>query len=201
MTELVEGPHASARSFYEESIAMMQEAGDKWRWAVSLSFLGASVAAQGDDEAARSILEESVALYRESGSNLNLGMPLGSLGYLALRRCDYAAARSLFRESLILRQGSNEWGITWVLEGFAGLAALEDEPERAARLYGVAEAMLESAGTRLDLIDRLGYDQYVATTREQLGEVAFAQAWAEGRAMTLEQAIECALATDVATDG
>jgi hypothetical protein len=31
---------------------------------------------------------------------------------------------------------------------------------------------------------------------ESLGEAAFAAAWAEGRAMTLEQAIEYALAAD-----
>jgi hypothetical protein len=93
----------------------------------------------------------------------------------------------------MLRQGEHPWGIAWVLEGFGGLATLEEEPERAARLYGASEAILETAGLRLDPIDRLSYNQYLAQVREQLGEVAFDQAWSEGRAMTLEQAISYGL--------
>jgi hypothetical protein len=47
---------------------------------------------------------------------------------------------------------------------------------------------------RPDPIDRIGYEQYVATVHELLGEAAFAKVWAEGRAMTVEQAIAYALA-------
>jgi hypothetical protein len=38
-----------------------------------------------------------------------------------------------------------------------------------------------------------GYEQSLAASREQLGEEAFASAWQEGRGLTLEQAITCAL--------
>jgi len=133
--------------------------------------------------------------YRRLGNDLRLAVPLGYLGYLAPRRGDYATARSLFEESLMLWQGAHthQWGIAWRLEGFAALAVLEGDPERAVRLFGAAEVVLESTNERLDWIDRLGYDQYVATAREQLGEAAFAKAWAEGRTMTMEQAIECAV--------
>src|SRR5437879_12805546 len=43
---------------------------------------------------------------------------------------------------------------------------------------------------------RLGErDRRVASARARLGEAAFAAAWSEGRLMTLEQAVECALAS------
>ena len=42
---------------------------------------------------------------------------------------------------------------------------------------------------------RADYEQNVAAVRTQLGEEAFAACWAAGQAMTLDQAIEFALAT------
>jgi predicted ATPase/transcriptional regulator with XRE-family HTH domain len=198
MVELVEGPHettGAGRSLQEESIAIARELGDQWNLALALSYLGASIAARGDDATAHALQQESVAIYRGLGNDLRLATPLCYLGYLALRRGDYATARSLFEESLMFRQAAHthQWGIAWRLEGFAALAILEGEPERAARLFGAAEVVLESTNSRLDWIDRLGYDQYVATAREQLGEAAFAEAWAEGRTMTMEQALTYAV--------
>ncbi len=192
MTELVEGPHAG-RSLQEEGVAIWRTVDNKQGLATALYFLGSSLAAQGDEARARALQEESAALYRESGSTWNIAAPLGYLGYQALRQGNYEEARSFFSESLTLARGWHKWGVAWRLEGFAGLAAMEEEPERAARLYGAAQALLDSIGARLDSIDRLGYEQYVATAREHLGEAAFAKAWAEGRAMTMEQAIAYAL--------
>jgi len=193
MMAVLHGPHSAARSLQEEGVAICRELGDKVLLAPALYYLGASVAAQGDEVMAHSLLEESAALYRNMGDRSNIAVPLGYLAYQALRQGDYTAARSLFSESLAMARGWHKWGVAWRLEGFAGLAAKEEEPKRAARLYGAAQVLLDSVGARLDPIDRLGYDQYVAIAREQLGDAAFAQAWAEGRAMTMEQAIDLAL--------
>ena len=43
---------------------------------------------------------------------------------------------------------------------------------------------------------QIRYDERVAATRAGLGDAAFAAKWSEGRAMPLEQAIECALAAE-----
>jgi len=52
---------------------------------------------------------------------------------------------------------------------------------------------LEIAVYPLEPIHRVEYDRTVAAIQTQLNEAAFAAAWAEGRAMTLEQAIAYAL--------
>lgn len=49
---------------------------------------------------------------------------------------------------------------------------------------------------RLEYTDQLVHDRNVAAVRAQLDEATFAAAWAEGRAMILEQAIDYALATE-----
>ncbi|HJZ45519.1 MAG TPA: hypothetical protein VKE41_00065 [Roseiflexaceae bacterium] len=45
-------------------------------------------------------------------------------------------------------------------------------------------------------VDQVCDDRDIATTRAQLDDATFAAAWAEGRAMTLEQAIAYALEVD-----
>ncbi len=189
-----QGDHATARHHLEESVAIFRKVGDKWGLALSLAWLGSVVSAQGDDVGACSLYNQSVALFRESGDKLCLPVSLGYLGYAACRRGDYGAARSFFEESFTLWQElPNEWTIAWGLEGLAGAAGAQGQVEQAAQLFGAAEALLEASGLRLDDFDRADYDRNVATVRTQLGESAFAAAWAEGRAMTLEQAVAYAL--------
>jgi hypothetical protein len=60
---------------------------------------------------------------------------------------------------------------------------------RAARLFGAAQMLLQSLDAALDPSGSLGYDGNLANTRARLGEEAFANAWQEGRMLTLEQAM------------
>jgi DNA-binding CsgD family transcriptional regulator len=100
------------------------------------------------------------------------------------------AAYALFEESLtIAREIGDKLNIPYHLEGFAGVVAVRGEPAWAARLWGVAEALREAMGTPIPPVFRTDYDRSVVAARAQLGEKAFAAAWAEGRAMTLEQAL------------
>ncbi len=103
----------------------------------------------------------------------------------------------LLTESLALMRAhwGNPWTFAWRLEGFAGLAALQGQPERAARLFGAAQAALDMIGAALVQSDRAEYDRHLALARNQLSEDAFASAWDEGRAMTLDEAIDYALET------
>ena len=62
-----------------------------------------------------------------------------------------------------------------------------------ARLAGVATALRRSLGSALPPVDREGHERYLAAARAHLDEAAWEAAWAEGRAMPLEQAIAYAL--------
>jgi hypothetical protein len=54
-------------------------------------------------------------------------------------------------------------------------------------------ATCETSGKKMDLTDRAEYDRIISMVCAQLNEATFNAAWAEGRKMTLEQAIEYAL--------
>jgi hypothetical protein len=194
MRSLLDSSQGPGRALQHQAVALLRAAGDREWLAQMLSYLGGEIAADGDYAAARTMQAESVAIYREQGDPFGLATPLGYLGYLSLRQHDYVAARNYFGESLeLMLQNGNPWMVAWRLEGFAGLAALQGQVERAARLFGATEAALSAVHGTFDAVDRMDYERHVAAARDQLGEEAFAAAWAEGRAMTLEQAVAYAL--------
>jgi DNA-binding CsgD family transcriptional regulator len=78
------------------------------------------------------------------------------------------------------------------LEGLASVAGVGGQPVSAARLYGYAESLRDTLGTPLPPIDRSYYEQTVAAARARLDVVVFERAWAEGRAMSLEEATAAA---------
>jgi DNA-binding NarL/FixJ family response regulator len=80
-----------------------------------------------------------------------------------------------------------------VLEGLAEVACARGKHERATRLFGAAKALRESIGAPLPPCERADYDHGVEIARAGLDERDFAASWAQGRAMTLKQAVEYTL--------
>ena len=76
------------------------------------------------------------------------------------------------------------------LEGLGAMVAAQGEPGKAARLWGIAEALREDMGAFMYPVDRPAYERTVADARTHLGEEAFAAAWAKGRTTPLEQVID-----------
>ena len=69
------------------------------------------------------------------------------------------------------------------------MVAIQGDKAGAAQLWGLAEAQREAMGTPISPVERASYEFSVSSARTQLGEEAFATAWAEGRAMTPGQAL------------
>jgi DNA-binding NarL/FixJ family response regulator len=82
--------------------------------------------------------------------------------------------------------------------GLACVADSEGHTVRAARLWGVAEAIREAAGLQLPPSTHsvMEYEDRLANARAALGGASFESAWAEGKAMPLERAVEYALSEE-----
>ncbi len=189
-----QGDWAGGRALHEESLAIRRDLGDRRGIASSLSNLGNVAFLQGDHAAAHALHEESLAIRRELGDRLFSAISLHSLGNVAREQGDYPVARAFLEESLaIRREVRDRGGIAESLAGFAALGAAQRQEERAARLWGAAEALREAIGAPLRQSERERYDADVSAARAVLGDAAFTAAWAEGRAMTMEPAIAQAL--------
>ena len=79
------------------------------------------------------------------------------------------------------------------LAGLAELAALRNQPQKAARLWGAAEAVPELY-IGLRPYGRRELEQMSGIIRAGLDEATFQAEHEVGRQMTLEQAVEYALA-------
>ncbi len=84
-------------------------------------------------------------------------------------------------------------GAVACLPGLAAVAAARGRTREAVRLFGAVEALLEQLGTSLERNERADYDRYVAAVRTELDQAAFDTAWAEGRNLSLDQAVALAL--------
>ena len=187
---LFQGDLARAHARFEESLAVSREVGYKQNIGLSIFHLGIVAHQQGDVAGARSLLEESLVLFKEGGERGRIAEVFLELGLISFHQGDYAAARARMEESLqIARELDHKWNIAVCLEGLAVVVAAQGEPVRAVWFMSAAQALREAIATPLPSPIQAMHEYTIASARTQLGEQAFAAAWAEGCIMTPEQAL------------
>ena len=185
---------SGARKMNEEALALFRELGDRWAVGTLLNNLAAVVSDLGEYAEARTLLEESLTIRRQLGDKAGLAFSLNTLADVVLDEGDYGSARPLLEESLSLnRELGDQTAIAYLLEDYAGLAAFEALPERALRLAGFAAALRETIGAPLPPAEQARVDRMLIPARQALDPDLAAAAWAEGRAMPLDEAVEYAL--------
>jgi hypothetical protein len=103
-------------------------------------------------------------------------------------------AEDLFRKSLItLKDLGGRNNILECLEGFAGVAAFLKQPQRGARLLAAAQAQRDVIGIPVARYQQARYQHIVESIMDQLESKALEYHQAEGKRMSLEEAIEYAL--------
>ena len=189
-----QGDYERAATLLEESLGLFRELKDKGGIASSLYYLGLVALHRGDEERARVLFEECLALFRELKDKGGIAWALHHLGGAVRSSGEYDRAAALLEESLaVFRELGQRPAIAVSLERLAGVAAARGEKERAAHLFGAADALRQATGSRPSPSARADAERDRADLRAVMGEQAFAAAWASGRGMTLEQAIEHAL--------
>jgi tetratricopeptide (TPR) repeat protein len=216
------GDLQAARSIYEESVALFRAVDDPWGTAFALNSLGRLAEAEGHYAAARSLYDESMGLFRQISDTWGRGttapfwdvifpIELMGQGFAALRRGDYEDAKTLIEERMRQwREIVNRTGMVLSLIGFAALALACSQPKpsseqdevwfrrarRGTLLLAAAEALATARGFRqgfrLFPWEQAEFDHWLAIAHTRLNDATFAAAWAEGGAMTLEQAIALA---------
>jgi hypothetical protein len=135
-------------------------------------------------------------LQREEGDAWGTAEALLLLGQVAHEQGDLHRASSCYRESLRLnaeRVGDKAILVRGLYSlGYLSLAQEDNVP--AARLLGVYTKLREATGSsiRRSILKR-DDGQTITVLCENLGKEAFETAWAEGHAMTMEQAVQFAL--------
>jgi DNA-binding CsgD family transcriptional regulator/tetratricopeptide (TPR) repeat protein len=183
---LRQGEVTRARVLVEEMLALARKVRAKRGIAIALSQLAQIAFQQGEMQRAEAFSAESIQLSQEMGDRRSIVRTRLLRAGLAVRQGHDALARREYEESLT---GAIELGIAgFIASGLKGLgcvAAAQGQYTWAALLWGAAEHLPESHSVAIPLPI---YERMRTTARAHLGESAFVQHLAEGRAMTPEQA-------------
>jgi non-specific serine/threonine protein kinase len=178
----------------EEGVVLARDFGSKWLLAQMLNDLGDAVRIQGDYARASSLYKESIGLHEELGDKWRLSAAFRNMGIVLLRQRKYAGAATFFADSIGHRDpAKNRWVVFQGLEGLACVACAQGQHMRAATLFGAAKPIQEFLQSKREIDYQAEVDQYLDRTRFSLGEAAYETAHGQGRAMTLDKAVEYAL--------
>jgi tetratricopeptide (TPR) repeat protein len=193
LVALCRGDYERAKSLFQQALTLHEQEGYRYGQAASLNSSSILAYVQGDYERAGVLTEQSLALSRKTGDKGAIARSLSVLGRIAFRHGNFEEAVEKHNESLVLfRELGEKLGILQALERL-GSIAVASAPIRAARLLGAATNVRETIGAPLPAYERAEHHAAVDDVRALLDRAVFSAAWAEGRAMTLDQAIEYAL--------
>jgi predicted ATPase/Tfp pilus assembly protein PilF len=189
-----EGRLEEARPYYEAAVEADRRQGEPRSLAFTLNNLGNLHAHEGRYVEARRCHEESLALKRELNDRAGIVSSLSNLGIVALRENHLAEALGLQQEALRLRVRLGlRHGIRESLVNLAALACVEKDYARALPLWGAAEHLAESLGVPVSPVEQTEKAETHAEALAALGQTIYEQGLAEGRALSLVEAVTLAL--------
>ena len=181
-------------AFHEEALGLLEPTNERFWTAIVHRHAGWLSLLRGDLVAAERHLQDALSRFRQEANPYGSAIALSTLGELAYQRGEFARAAALKQEWL--RQTWDVWGLRNCLESLPKIAVACGQSERAARLLGAAEAYRERLGITLVPNVLTRSEHPIAIVRAGLGDAAFAAAWEEGRAQSLEQVVTEASALD-----
>jgi non-specific serine/threonine protein kinase len=200
------GSYLCLAARFETGIPMMEQVINRFKESAYLNYMLAhqqvyymelayAYACLGKPERAESVIAEFGHLFKTAQYQPRL---MNLLGFLAFLNGEAEPSVRYYRESLrCAAQMQYRLDALLALEGYAWALSLAARPVEAARLLDAAAEFRTRIGALVFPRDRPVYDQVIAKLKACLGEKGYAAAWAEGQAMTYEQAVAYALGLDV----
>ena len=188
-----EADGTAAEAYLTRSLEVSRDSGPGWIEYFSLMRLGDLARLRGDLVRAEALVAESLALTRAADDAWARARCLHSLGLVKLSAGELDAADDLCAQSLVLAaQLQDRRGMVFALEALAGSAAAKGRADWAAQLFGRAESLGATMGDVRSALFGQDRERGIAAAREQLGELAFQDAYLRGRSLSLDAIAEIA---------
>jgi predicted ATPase/DNA-binding CsgD family transcriptional regulator len=185
-----------ARAFLDESARLMRAQNQEGELLFVLVELGDLEIMVGEYRAATVAYAEALRMARAIHWRVYESWALGGLGQVALAQDEAGRACALFAEAMAIAHELRRADmVAGRIRDIAEAAGRLGRPTEAVRLCAAAHALwqlLGGDGGQTRLADRL--HQTATAARKALGESAFTAAWAEGAALSQEEATAEALA-------
>ena len=188
-----DGPRARAE--YDEAIRIYEAIGDRKGLLNVREALVFIHLHSGDLSAARAVERQTLADFRIAGESLRIASALSALTAIDVLDGKFEAAYESLDEALAMFRAQGDMQrVSSLLTMAAALALGEGDAERAARLGGAAAVLIEPLGNVATPMQLLRMDDPVPAARAAMGDEAFDAAYAAGRSVSLDEALELARA-------
>ena len=149
---------------------------------------------KGEYEQAEILLRDVMTSAQERGNRMSYLWAQVRLGHLLLRSGNLIEAHQVLMETAQdFRKDSYSIGVIFALEGMAELFVAVGKPEYTAQLIGWADLMRERIKDTRPDIEQADMDKVIAACLAKLGEAEFSDAYDQGQAMTLDEAVRFAM--------
>ncbi len=188
------GDPAAAQQLFTESLRRFRELGDDHYALLAAFNLAVIIEELGDHEPAQALHEENLRRARTQSDQRMVAFSLDRLASFALGEGRVADALSMLKESLCIRRDlGNRVGIAENLSRFAATLNMMGQTTTATRLVSSSKALREQIGSPgVPWLAKIT-EETLTSIRMQLDDAVFAEAWDQGQALTLEEAIALAL--------
>jgi len=184
-----------ALTLFHEAIALHKSLQDLSGQSIALSNMGVALLNLERLEEARDVFNEALEVQRTLGDQRSIAISLNNLGDIAQQEGDFSVAHALQQASFqITLDMGNKRGAAYAIESFASLACAQGQWERAAGLWGAANAVRRAAGAPLTPYECGMQARASAQACAAFGEASFTAAFAVGDALTVERAFDYVLA-------
>jgi predicted ATPase/DNA-binding SARP family transcriptional activator len=178
----------SARRSLEQALTLFRQLDARWGICWSVLNLGTVALSQGDLGTARVRCEEALNLARGLDPKRVLAWALLNLGDVERAEEAYERGQELYSASLeVFHQFGEKRSMAFALEGLAAVALGRCQADRAACLFGAAEALRDAVGAPLNPIDRAEHQRQLGVVHATLPAEDLEDAWSRGRSMTPDQ--------------
>jgi predicted ATPase len=192
---LEQGEMETAIMRLEEDLAIHRELGGTRQIAMALCCLAPIVQIHGDNERSSRLAEEAFDLFDAAGDERGIALAQLTRGHVARGIGELPRATALYQTSLELNRTIRDVPfICECLKWLSVVASIDGQFEDAACLSGAAETLDLESRESVRVGVRHPDERQLELARTALGEPAWLRSQERGRKMTLDQAIEYALA-------
>jgi predicted ATPase/class 3 adenylate cyclase len=186
--------YGEARDLLERSKSIRERLGDASGLSSSFHGLGLLALNQGDYARARSELEPALMMAEKHASDWWIANCVSDLGFAELGDGRVDQARAWFGEALehAVRMSWKNI-VAFCLIGLASVSGAADELDRAGHLLGHVDRLVEETHMRFELYAERVRAELEQELRNRLGEDRLEKLRAEGRSLSIEDAVSAAL--------
>jgi len=187
---LFDGDLAAARARFDAAAERARASGAAFIAGTMVIIAASAALFDGDLGAARSSADEAAGIAESLKNPWLASSAMAILARAARIDGDFDRAEDLAHGSLRV-QAEHRYLLDVVdtIETLAGIAAMRESCVEAARLFGAAEGIRQETGYRRHPASQAAYDTDVALAREGIGDEAFGVSFAEGRALSMDDAV------------